>query len=74
MYMNKTKTIVKCLITVPVAILWLCITPMLIILDFCWVLGDWLKSKEERTLFTLFKNVFLDDIKDIPSPVKLWKE
>lgn len=72
--MNKTKTIVKCLITVPVAILWLCITPMLIILDFCWVLGDWLKSKEERTLFTLFKNVFLDDIKDIPSPVKLWKE
>jgi len=74
MYMNKTKTIVKCLITVPVAILWLCITPMLIILDFCWALGDWLKSKEERTLFTLFKNVFLDDIKDIPSPVKLWKE
>jgi hypothetical protein len=72
--MNKTKTIVKCLITVPVAILWLCITPMLIILDFCWALGDWLKSKEERTLFTLFKNVFLDDIKDIPSPVKLWKE
>ncbi len=72
--MNKTKTIVKCLITVPLAILWLCITPMLIILDFCWALGDWLKSKEERTLFTLFKNVFLDDIKDIPSPVKLWKE
>lgn len=68
------KIIVKCLITVPLAILWLCITPMLIILDFCWALGDWLKPKEERTFFTLFKNVFLDDIKDIPSPVKLWKE
>lgn len=49
-------------------------TPMVIVLDFCWALGDWLKPKEERTLYTLFKNVFLEDIKDYPSPVKLWKE
>lgn len=70
----KMKTIVRILVTLPLTIMWLCMTPMVIVLDFCWALGDWLKPKEERTLYTLFKNVFLEDIKDFPSPVKLWKE
>ena len=68
------KTIVRILVTPLLTIVWLCITPMLIILDFCWALGAWLKLKEERTLFTLFKNVFLDDLKGFPSLVNLWKE
>lgn len=62
------------MVTVPLTIVWLCVTPVLIVLDFCWALGDWLNTKEERTLYSLFKNVFLEDIKDLPSPVKLWKE
>ena len=68
------KTIVRILVTPLLTLLWLFVTPVIIILDFCWALGDWLNTKEERTLFTLFKNEFLEDLENFPSPVKLWKE
>lgn len=67
------KFIVRCLVTLPLAVLWVCIIPMTMLFDFCFALGAWLNDNEERTLFILFKNEFSDDLRTFPSPVKLWR-
>ena len=68
------KFIVRCLVTLPLAVLWVCIIPMTMLFDFCFALGAWLKVSEEKTLFALFKKELFDDLKTFPSPVKLWRE
>ena len=70
----EMKTIVRILVTPLLALVWIAVIPMTLIFDFCFALGDWLKTQEERTFFTLFKNQILDDVRTFPSPVKLWRE
>jgi hypothetical protein len=68
------KTIVRILVTPLLALVWIAVIPMTLIFDFCFALGDWLKTQEERTFFTLFKNQIAEDVRTFPSPVKLWRE